>query len=242
MASRGDAPLDDAALVRAIQSAAVGGDAPGTQRVNQILMRGPSPSVLAAGLDALAALGRPEGTPSVLRYLRHRRAAIRRHAIAAARAIHTPELVRALTALLGDPVEAVRVDVVSALSDVGTHTAVTALFTAFERDLNDSTRPEGGSITQSSALAIARFGTPDDIHRLLGYVGRAPFSVITTAMRAVLRRDDLVEAAKVQVVTTIGRLATHDARVFLETAVSDAGDEETPVTREARSWIGRIGQ
>ena len=174
--------------------------------------------------------------------MHHRRATIRRHAIAAARAIHTPDLVRALVALLGDPVEAVRVDTVSALGDVGTHAAVTPLFAVFERDLNDSTRPEGGSVTQPSALAIARFGTPDDIHRLLGFVGRAPFSVVTMAMRAALRRDDLSDPAKVQVVTAIGQLATHDARVFLETAVSDAGDESTPVTREARSWISRIGQ
>jgi HEAT repeat protein len=225
-----------------MQADAVSANPTAARRISQTLLTGPSPTVVVAGLDALAVLGRPEGAPAVLRYMRHRRASIRRHAVAAARAIHSPELLRALIAAIGDPAPDVRTDVVTALSEIGGHGSVALLFTALQRDLDDATRPEGGPLTMPSAVGIGRFGAPDDVRRLLGMLGRAPFGAITAAMRVALRREDLPEPVRLEVVTSIGRLATHDARTFLDGFLADAHGHDDAVVREARAASERIAE
>src|SRR4051812_15597530 len=59
------APEDDATLMRQMQAAAVSASPAGAQQIAQILARGPSPTVIAAGLDALSVMGRPEGASAV---------------------------------------------------------------------------------------------------------------------------------------------------------------------------------
>ncbi len=174
--------------------------------------------------------------------LRHRRALIRRHAIGAARAIHTADLVDALGDLLGDPVAAVRLDAATALADVGNRAVGSRVLEAFERDLDDAQGPDGGPLTRPCAMAVGRFGSSDDVHHLLGFLGRAPLRAITDAMREAVRRAALPETLRVQIVTAIGRLATHDARVFLETVVADAGTQDNAVVRAARDGAARIGE
>lgn len=225
-----------------MQADAVTANPAAARRISQALLLGPSPAVVVAGLDALAVLGRAEGAPAVLRYLHHRRPSIRRHAIAAARAIHTPELVRALLADIGDSSPEVRTDVVTALSEVGGHAAVAPLFTALDRDLQDATRAEGGPLTLPSAVGVGRFGAPEDVRRLLGMLGRAPFGAVTSAMRVALRREDLSEPIRVEIVTAIGRLATHDARTFLDGFIADEHGHDDSVVREARAAASRIAE
>ena len=91
-------------------------------------------------------------------------------------------------------------------------------------------------------MAVGRFGSSDDVHHLLGFLGRAPLRAITDAMREAVRRAALPETLRVQIVTAIGRLATHDARVFLETVVADAGTQDNAVVRAARDGAARIGE
>jgi hypothetical protein len=73
-------------------------------------------------------------------------------------------------------------------------------------------------------------------------LGRAPFGAITAAMRVALRRDDLPETVRVEVVNGIGHLATHDARAFLDGFVSDSNGHEDNVVREARAAASRIAE
>jgi hypothetical protein len=218
----------------------VSGAPTATRTITAILDQGPSPRVAAAGLDALAALARPDASGTVARYLRHRRASLRRHAVLAARAIHTPELIHGLLTLLGDPDESVRGDVADALSEIGNRSTTEALLVAFERDLNDASGPEGGRMTHPCALAVGRFGAPDEVERLLGFLGRAPFDVLTAAMLLAVRRNDLPSTLKVQIVNAFGRMATHDARVFLETVIADAHGQASPMVDAARDAASRI--
>ncbi len=232
---------DSDTLLQAIQAAAVSGP-DGAQAIATIILRGVTPRVAAAGLDALGALGQPEGAHAVLRFLEHRRPLLRRHAIAAAQSIHTPELVQALAARLADGDENARIEAATALAEVGSPAVADTLFTAFERDLEATAAPGSGRLLHEAAKAIARVGTERDVQRLLGYLRRAPFRSMADAMRAALQRRDLPEPFRVRVVQSVGDLATREVREFLNSVIADAHGQDSPVTRAARVAADRIAE
>ena len=232
---------DSETLMQAIQAAAVSG-ADGAVAISTVILRGVTPRVAAAGLDALAVLANPAGTHAVLRFLEHRRPMLRRHAIAAAQAIHTPELVHALAGRLSDSDENVRVEAASALAEIGSPANASDLFAAFERDLEATTAPTTGRLLHEAAKAIARVGTEQDVQRLLGFLRRAPFRSMADSMRAALGRRDLPEAFRVRIVQSIGDLATREAREFLNSVIADAHGAESQVTRTARTAADRIAE
>jgi HEAT repeat protein len=230
------------AEIQHIEAAAARGGAEGARTIVQMAQRGPAPDVLATALDALAALARPEGAAVVAHALHHRRPMIRRHAVAAARAIHTPDLVDDVAELLGDPDASVRLDAALALAEVGNRAVGSRVLEAFERDLDDAQGPDGGPLTRPCALAVGRFGSAEDVQRLLGFLGRAPLRAMTDAMRESVRRAALPESLRLQIVTAVGRLGTRDARTFLNTVVADANGTDNNVVRAARDAAARIAE
>jgi HEAT repeat protein len=208
--------MNDAdALLERMQQAAAGNPATAARNISAALMHGVEPRVAAFGLHALAALARREGAVAVQHYLEHRRPILRRHAVAAAVAIGGPELARAVAARVGDPDPAVRGDAALALGEMGDRTVLPRLWAALDRDLLGSLTPQGTPLIRGCAHAIARLGDEEAVVRLLGYVRRAPFRALTEAFELVLHRTDIPDATKTQVVSTIGGLATRDARDFL---------------------------
>jgi HEAT repeat protein len=236
-----EATPDSDTLLQAIQAAAVSGP-DGAAAISTIILRGVSPRVAAAGLDALGVLAQPIGTHAVLRFLEHRRPLLRRHAIAAAQAIHTPELVTAVSGRLADSDENVRVDAATALAEMGTAANVPALFAAFERDLEATSAPNSGRLLHECGKAIARVGTEQDVQRLLGFLRRAPFRSMSDAMRAALGRRDLPEPFRIRIVQAVGDLATREVREFLNSVIADAHGSENAVTRAARTAADRIAE
>jgi hypothetical protein len=238
-----DAPTagaDADALVQAIQAAAVAGTAEGALSIARLLMVGIPPRAAAAGLDALGVLGRPEGAIAVLRFLDHRRATLRRHAVAAAQAIHTPELVAALAARLGDSDERVRTEAATALADVGGAREVAQAFAAFERDVDAMNGARGSALAHELAKLIARAGTADHVTRLLGFLRRAPLETMSDALTIAVRRGDIPDPLKVRIVNDVGNLATPGVRAFL-TGIADAPREcGAAASRAARTAADRI--
>ena len=236
-------PIPDAdTVIQLIQTAAVAGNAEGARSISQLLLRGVPPRAAAAGLDALGVLARAEGAPAVLRFLEHRRPMLRRHAIEAATAIHTPELVAALVGRLADSDENVRIEAATALGEVGTPQAAASLFRAFERDLETVAGPDGNRLLHESAKSIARIGSVEDLTRLLGYLRRAPFRSMVDALRSALARRDLPEPFKVRIVQRVEDLATREVRDFLTSVVADAHGQESSVARAARTAADRIAE
>lgn len=243
-----DAAPDDAVsggadadqLVQAIQAAALAGNADGARAITRLLVNGIPPRAAAAGLDALGVLGRPEGATAVLRFLEHRRASLRRHAVAAAQAIHTPELVAALAAKLGDSDQRVRVEAATALAEVGGLREVSGAFVAFEHDVDAMHGATGSPYAHELAKLIARAGTAEHITRLLTFLRRAPFATMSDALTLAVRRRDVPDALKVRIVSDVGNLATSGVRGFL-TAIADAPrDFGQAASRAARTAADRI--
>jgi HEAT repeat protein len=238
-----DAPslgADTDTLVQAIQAAAVVGTAEGARSISRLLVQGVPPRAAAAGLDALGVLGRPEGAPAVLRFLEHRRGTLRRHAVAAAQAIHTPELVNALAGKLSDSDERVRIESATALAEVGGAREVVIAFAAFERDVDAPHGAQGSPVAHELAKLIARAGTAEHVTRLLGFLRRASFTTMSDALAIAVRRRDIPEQLKVRVVNEVGNLATAGVRQFL-TAIADAPREcGALASRSARTAVDRI--
>ncbi len=231
-------------LVAHIQRAALGPGPAGARAIAGTLLSGVTPRVAANGLDALGAIGRPEGAEAVLRFLDHRRAALRRHAVAAAAGIHTRPLVRALEARLGDPDADVRAEAAQALGEhgVGDTRSIAPLWTAFERDLDATLRSEGSALAHNAAVSLARLGGPDDMVRLVTFLRRAPFATMADAFRAALDRADLPEPARLRLVTAVGDLATHEAREFLTAWAGTHRRPPSPVSNAALTAAGRIAE
>ncbi len=238
-----DAPsggADADQLVQVIQAAALTGNAGGARAISRLLVNGIPPRAAAAGLDALGVLGRPEGAGAVLRFLEHRRASLRRHAVAAAQAIHSPELVAALASKLRDSDQRVRTEAAAALAEVGGAREVPISFAAFERDVDAMNGAAGSPFAHELAKLIARVGTAEHVTRLLTFLRRAPFATMSDALTIAVRRRDIPDALKVRIVNDVGNLATPGVRGFL-TAIADAPrDFGVPASRAARTAADRI--
>ncbi|MBI5517776.1 MAG: HEAT repeat domain-containing protein [Deltaproteobacteria bacterium] len=228
-----------------IQRAALGNPQAGTRNVSAVLLRGTSPRVAATALDALAAMGRPEAAPVIERFLEHHRPSLRMHAIDAAGVLHTPSLVRALEARLGDPEPAVRARAAWRLGEVGSRANTPRLWLALDRDLTASATARGNVTTFMHALVVslARLGNTEDLDRLLAYLRRVPFPAMADAFRAVLDRRDVQDPVKIRVVQALGNLGTREAREFLSAwaGAQPAGRAPpNPVVAAARTAAGRI--
>lgn len=238
-----DAPsfgADADTLVQAIQAAALAGTPEGAQSIARLIANGVPPRAAAAGLDALGVLSRPEGASAILRFMQHRRVTLRRHAIAAAQAIHTPELLSALAGKLSDSDERVRLDAATALGEVGSAQEVAQSFAAFERDVDAPHGAEGSPFAHQLAKHIGRVGSQEQVTQLLGFLRRASFVTMNEALSLAVRRSDIPERLRLRIVTDVGNLATGGVRAFL-TAIADNPRECGPtVSRAARAAADRI--
>lgn len=212
----------------------------GARAISALLYHGVEPTVAAAGLDALAAMARPESAEVILRFLDHRRAQLRRRALIAAARIHTPALLRAIDARLGDADASVRGEAARTLADVADARSITTLFTALDQDLSVSLEPEGSALTRGATLAIGSRGAGPDLERLVGYLRRAPFPAMAEAFHAALARNDLPDAVKLRVVRAVIDVATPEAQAFLNRVVEENHQRALPWIEAARVGAARI--
>jgi HEAT repeat protein len=194
------------------------------------IRRGLTPELLTASIETLATLARPEAGPILFELASHRRVEVRRQAVRAIRVCKPrgaeEALVRALSDMDGD----VRREAAQALGEIGTAEAVDPLFRAFDRGIAEA----GASLG-----AVVR---PEDVGRLLEYLGRAPLASLETAIFEILGRENMPEAKKLEVIERIEGLATAGARTLLESYLATLADEpaNANLRRVTQAAIGRI--
>lgn len=223
-----------------IQRAATGDARRGALEISSALLAGVEPQVAAAGLDTLGVLARPESADAILRYLDHRRVSLRRRALIAAARLHTPAMLRAIDARLGDSDADVRAEAARTLADVADPTSVRSLWAAFEHEAGTGLGSEGSPLLQESARALGSRGTDQDVERLLTFLRRAPFGALARAFEASLRRADVTNPVKLHVVNAIAGIATPQARELLTRLVDEHRGRPTPAIDAARSAVARI--
>lgn len=192
------------------------------------IRRGLPAELLDQAIDTLALMGRREAGPILFMLARHRRSAVRRHAIEAIVACAPRGGGDAIVFALGDADPAVRAAAATALGDLGHHDGVDALFHAFERGVLEA------------APALGKLIRGPEIDRFLGYLGQRPLPQMLDAFSQLVDRDDLTESVKVEAIAQLGELATSEVRIFLEelAAALPPGDLRTT----ARTISERIAQ
>lgn len=221
----------EAEVREAIEAIGLSGSSAAVEPLAARIRRGLTPDLLGMAVDTLTVLGHPEAGPVLVELLSHRRADIRTRAVQALAVCNPPGVATALTAALSDTSSEVRAAAAIALGERGGASALDALFRAFERQVAEA------------GMAIARIGGADAVPRVLGYLGREPFSTLRPMLLVMLERADLPSRARLDIVARIGELATADARGLLEEVVSNGSLPSTdPVHRAANETAARIAE
>ncbi|MBX3248200.1 MAG: hypothetical protein KF901_13560 [Myxococcales bacterium] len=173
------------------------------------IQRGLPPDVLASAIDTLSMLARPEAGPVLFELLSHRRAEVRAQAAQAIVAVRARGGDRALTAALSDANVEVRRAAAIGLGQLGARDAAPQLFVALERGLLEA------------APALGQVVTPDDVDRVLTFLGRVPFDALFPAFDELFARRDIPERVKLAIIARLEGLATPEVKTYL-TELADA--------------------
>ena len=176
------------------------------------LRRGLPPELMETAILTLMTLGEPSAGPVLNELAAHRRPEVRLRAIEAITALRPPGAEATLVAALSDGDDGVRSAAASGLGELGARDAFEVLFHALDR----------GNMAASQALG--KVVEPGQATRLLGYLGRIPFYSLGPALGEVLKRTDVAEPAKLQIIAGLQEVATPEVKGFLGDVMGSAGD------------------
>ena len=169
----------------------------------ELLRSGQSDAITDRALEALRGLADPSAVDVLVEFSRHRRAAARRRAYHALSAIRDPRVPALLEQGLRDSDRTVRAQCATALGAIGANGSVDVLFRAFDRGVVEA------------AASLGKLGDGASVSRFTAHLGQQPLSVMLSGYEQYLRRSDIDEATKVQIVTRLGEVSGRAVREFL---------------------------
>lgn len=190
-------------VLAAIDQLSVIDDAAVIAPIVTMLRAGQPDAITERGLEALRGLAEPSSLDCLAEFTRHRRAAVRRRAYAAIAAIHDPRSRQLLEQGLRDSDRQVRGEAADQLGRTGARASLDLLFRAFERGVIEA------------AAAIGRLGDSASVERFDEHLGHAPLSVMLSGYEQYLRRTDIDEDTKVDIVGRLGEVSGRTVREFL---------------------------
>jgi HEAT repeat protein len=194
-----------------IQSLGLLGDTAALDLLIARVRRGLPRDLLSTAMFTLGAMGDPTAGPLLIELTTHRSAEIRVHAVETLAALQPPDGASALMAALSDADSQVRAAAAVGLGDMGASEALDRLFQAQDRGVSEA------------SIAIGKVVKTGDVPRLLEYLGRMPLGALVPALKAVIARKDVDEAARLQVVARLAELATPEVKALLKEILDDNG-------------------
>jgi len=168
-----------------------------------MLRAGQPDTITERGIEALRGLAQPSSLDCLAELAHHRRPAVRRRAYAAIAAIDDPRSRSLLEQGLRDSDRQVRGECADQLGRTGARASLDLLFRAFERGVIEA------------AAAIGRLGNNASVERFDEHLGHAPLSVMLSGYEQYLRRTDIDEDTKVEIVGRLGEVSGRTVREFL---------------------------
>ena len=228
---------DDAAAVEAAGTLGASGATAAAEPLIEILAAGATPARLQAALDALAKLGeahalRADQTTidALALYAGHRAPDVRRRALKVLGTINDPRVIPALDERLGDAASDVRAAAAAALAERHEAKAAPRMFALLARG-------DGGV-----AAPLALLATPDMIPRVAELTGTVDDGIIADALGEYVKRGDVPDKLRVDVLRTIGRLSGAVATTALVDYVASVpAKEDRPSKKEAQKLIDARG-
>jgi hypothetical protein len=193
---------------------------------------GPHPAVAEAALAAIAAQPAPADVPMIVRYSRYRGVAVRIAAMKALGLYLDPKARQALIGGLSDQLPEVRLVAAQAIGQARVKQAVPALTILLAR----------GDLP--AALALAQLADIEIARTIAEQVGQIPDGSLAVCLGAIIRRDDFgPDAARLQIISAIGKIVSNDAIVVLNDYVSATPVNPPRPSRAAAQAIvdARIG-
>lgn len=176
------------------------------------IRRGLPPELMETAILTLMTLGEQEAGPVLNELAAHRRPEVRLRAIEAIAAIRPSGAEATLVDALSDSDDKVRSAAATGLGEIGARGSFEVLFHALDR----------GNFAASQA--IGKVVEPAQATRLLGYLGRIPFYSLSPALGEVIKRTDVADKAKVEVITGLQEAATPEVKGFLGDVMATGGD------------------
>ncbi len=176
-----------------------------------LLRSGQPDAITDRALEALRGLAAPTSLDVLTEFTRHRRAGARRRAYLAIAAVQDRRVSTLLEQGLRDSDRAVRGACALALGTIGARGSLDLLFRAFERGVLEA------------ATAIGKLGDSRSVPRFTEHLGQQPLSVMLTGYEQYLRRDDIDEQTKVDIITRLGEVSGAAVRQFLTTYQATLG-------------------
>lgn len=212
---------DDARVHAAIDALADARDARAIDALAEFLRAGQPDAFTDHALEALGESGRTEALDVLAELATHRRDAARRSAYASIGRIEALRVTALLVAGLGDPDPRVRGICATALGRRPSSEALDALFRALARGV-----PE-------AAAAIGQAGDAASIARFHAHLERQPLAAMLSGYEAFLRRDDIAERDKLEIVGRLGEVASARVKTFLQALVATTDWRRAPRVRQA---------
>ncbi len=192
------------------------------RRLTAFLRTGQRDDLTDHALKALGDLGLPDAIATLVEFTQHRRAEARQAAYRALSAIDDPRVPQLLTTGLRDADARVRGATALALGEIGARQALQELFTAFELGVADA------------AVAIGRLADDAGAERFGSYLEKKSLAVMLSGYEQLLRRGDIAEKTKLNIVAALGELSS---QVFSDTA-STSNRQALPTQSEEPAAVG----
>jgi HEAT repeat protein len=199
-----------------IQSLGLLGTKEAVEPLARRIRDGLPPDLLEAAIVTLMALGQPSAGPVLFELSAHRRPEVRIRAIEAIAATNPPGAEQALAAALSDTDTQVRSAAATGLGEIGASGAIEKLFLALDR----------GNMEASGA--IGKSVAARDVTRLLEYLGKLPFRSMSAALAEVLKRTDVPEGGKLELVSRLEEVGTAEVKGFLGDVIAAGGGTLSP--------------
>jgi len=204
-----------------IQSLGLLGTPDAVEPIAERIRQGLPAELLETAIVTLMALGQPNAGPVLYELTAHRRADVRLRAVEAIPAARPPGAERALLAALSDSDPRVRSAAAVGLGELGASSAIEKLFLALDR----------GNMEASGA--IGKSIAPGEAQRLTGYLGQVPLSSLGPALAEVLRRKDVAERSKLDIIARLEEVGTVEVKGYLGDLIAAGGESFPPAVSKA---------
>jgi HEAT repeat protein len=221
---------DDTASVEAAKALGQSGASNALEPLVDLLSVGAAPARAEAAVEALGALGDPRAIDVLELYAGHQMPEVRRRAVRALASIKDERVVPALLGALGDAAPDVRATAADALAARKETKAGPRLLALVKR--NDA----------GAAPALGLLASPELVPQLAELQGTVDDNVVASALGEYIKREDVSDSLRVDVVRTIGRLSGAAATTALvEYLGSVPAKDDRPSKKEAQKLVDDKG-
>lgn len=172
--------------------------------IAEMLRSGRSDEVTDRGLQALRGLAHPSSIDVLVEFTHHRRARARRLAYQALAAISDRRIPRHLEQGLRDSDRNVRATAARQLGEIGATDSVDTLFLAFDRGVVEA------------AAAIGKLGNRQSVATFNEHLGNVPLSVMLSGYHEYVRRREIPDPVKIDIINRLGEVSGPMVRQFLQ--------------------------